>query len=115
MTVIDLGRPKGRTRWSVCHSGTDYAVLRSGDGYVVVEAACPHRGARLVDGAVRDGVLECPAHRYRFDLTTGACLTSERYRLTRYPVTERGGRLSADLPGPRLRRWPAPWRRRRPG
>ena len=35
---------------------------------------CTHAGASLADGRCRDGWVECPVHRGRFDLTTGAAI-----------------------------------------
>lgn len=32
---------------------------------------CPHNGARLSEGLVREGCITCPAHLWRFSLTTG--------------------------------------------
>ncbi|MFF4415300.1 Rieske (2Fe-2S) protein [Streptosporangium sp. NPDC001559] len=39
----------------------------------VIDAACPHRGGRLVHGYVNSRTLRitCPLHRTAFDLTTG--------------------------------------------
>ena len=37
-----------------------------------LRAACPHRGADLSAGKVRDGCLECPYHGFRFD-SGGTC------------------------------------------
>jgi phenylpropionate dioxygenase-like ring-hydroxylating dioxygenase large terminal subunit len=38
-----------------------------------LEDRCPHRLARLSDGAVKDGALRCPYHGWRFD-GGGACI-----------------------------------------
>lgn len=32
---------------------------------------CPHNGASLAEGVVRDGHVTCPAHLWRFDLASG--------------------------------------------
>lgn len=42
----------------------------SGTPHALVDT-CPHNGARLSDGLVRDGCVTCPAHLWRFSLTTG--------------------------------------------
>jgi nitrite reductase/ring-hydroxylating ferredoxin subunit len=46
-------------------------VLDTPAGVRVVAAHCPHRGAPLVDGFVREGLLVCPWHRSVFSLETG--------------------------------------------
>ncbi len=38
------------------------------------EDACPHEGHPLSMGLVRDGVLTCPWHNWKFELDTGHCL-----------------------------------------
>jgi nitrite reductase/ring-hydroxylating ferredoxin subunit len=46
------------------------ARLRSGEVYAA-SPACPHEGAPLAEGAVRQGAVDCPRHHYLFDLKTG--------------------------------------------
>ena len=42
------------------------------DGEVhAMENACPHAGEPLCNGAVRSGVVTCPAHGWKFDVRTG--------------------------------------------
>ena len=61
-------RPIGRKRL-----GRPLVLWRAPDGAVrVAFDACPHRGAALSRGRLRDGCLECPYHGLRFD-GDGAC------------------------------------------
>jgi nitrite reductase (NADH) small subunit len=39
-----------------------------------VEDVCAHREIALSGGLVRDGILTCPGHFWRYDLRTGECL-----------------------------------------
>jgi nitrite reductase/ring-hydroxylating ferredoxin subunit len=49
--------------------------VRREDGSVdVIEDRCPHEGYPLSQGAVKDGVLTCKWHNWKFDLATGTCL-----------------------------------------
>ncbi len=48
------------------------ALYRLGDEYFATSDACPHQGARLSQGCVVDGFVECPAHHALFDIRTGA-------------------------------------------
>jgi nitrite reductase/ring-hydroxylating ferredoxin subunit len=55
--------------------GERLACVRSKDGMVdVVLDRCPHEGYPLSQGTVRDGVLTCKWHNWKFDLATGECL-----------------------------------------
>jgi nitrite reductase (NADH) small subunit len=98
VTLVPLGRPRGRRAWTIRHKGHRYAVFLVDGEPEVTDAACPHNGGPLADGMVRGGVVTCPWHWYRFELRTGRCQTAARLRLRKYPVVERGGRLFAELP-----------------
>ena len=103
VTLVKL-RPAGsRQAWTIKHNGRRYAVFDVGGELQVTDARCPHNGGPLADGVVRDGAVICPWHWYCFDLRTGECRTAAGYRLRKYPVLSRGGRLFAELPGARPR------------
>lgn len=92
--------------WTINHNGRRYAVFDTGGELEVTDARCPHNGGPLTDGVVRDGAVICPWHWYCFDLRTGECRTAAGYRLRKYPVLSRDGRLFAELPGvTRPRAW----------
>lgn len=40
--------------------------------FYAFDAVCPHRGGPLDQGEIWRGTLECPWHRHRYDLATGA-------------------------------------------
>jgi UDP-MurNAc hydroxylase len=55
-------------------------VVRSGQARYEISRYCPHRGQDLGDGGVvENGVIRCLAHGLIFELTTGACLNSDRF------------------------------------
>lgn len=62
-----------------------------------VENECPHQGSPMQAGIVKDGHISCPRHGYRFDLTTGSCLTMPEYTLATYPTTIEGEDILIDL------------------
>lgn len=48
--------------------GTELVITRFPDGSLLAaDVACPHKGARLSAGCVRDGELVCPYHGWRFN------------------------------------------------
>ena len=52
---------------------TELVIARFADGRVLVaDVACPHKGAQLSAGCIRDGELMCCYHGWRFD-AAGAC------------------------------------------
>ena len=99
VTLVPLRAPRGRRAWIIRHNGRRYAVFDVDGQLEVTDAACPHNGGPLARGVVRDGVVTCPWHWYRFELRSGRCLTAAGYCLRKYPVISRDGRNYAELPG----------------
>ncbi len=66
--------------------GQKFAIAEVRDQFVAYSAVCPHRLGPLGEGAVTDGIVECPWHGYRFDLSSGACVSGARCRLAPAPV-----------------------------
>jgi nitrite reductase (NADH) small subunit len=97
-TLVPLERPGDATQWAFEHSGRRYAVFAVGGELSVTDGACPHNGGPLAEGLVRDGVLTCPWHWYRYELATGKCRTAAEYELQRYPVVLVGDKPHAELP-----------------
>ncbi|MBB2930609.1 anthranilate 1,2-dioxygenase ferredoxin subunit AndAb [Paraburkholderia silvatlantica] len=48
------------------------AIFRIGDEVFALSDLCSHGHARLSDGYVEDGCVECPLHQGLFDIRTGA-------------------------------------------
>ena len=63
------GKPK-----LVKHRKVRLACVRVKGAVHVLEDACPHEGHPLSMGLVRDGVLTCPWHNWKFAIETGHCL-----------------------------------------
>ncbi len=76
--------------------GQRLACVRRGDRVDVVDDRCPHEGHPLSMGLVRDGVLTCPWHNWKFDLGTGRCLFGGE-AVRRYPVEVLNEEVFVDL------------------
>ncbi len=59
------------------HEGRGICVALADGRPCAVDDRCPHRGAALSGGLVRNGVITCPGHFRRFDLRTGECLSAQ--------------------------------------
>jgi nitrite reductase/ring-hydroxylating ferredoxin subunit len=99
VTLVLLAEARGRPAWTFRHQGRSYSVFAVNGGLEVTDAQCPHHGGPLAEGVIRDGVVTCPWHWYSFELRSGECRTAAGYRLRKYPVVSRNGRLYAELPG----------------
>lgn len=60
---------------SVRSGSREFLITRRGDDVAVFGNLCPHHGADLKNGVVKEGVLTCPCHHARFDVKTGAPLS----------------------------------------
>jgi 3-phenylpropionate/trans-cinnamate dioxygenase ferredoxin subunit len=78
-------------------------AMRVGDEVCAYRNECLHQDSPLAGGLVRDGVLMCPLHFWRYDARTGR-VTSGRRKLERFPVEIVDGEAIVLLPDERPRR-----------
>ena len=63
------------------------AVYRLGNEFYITDNLCTHGAARLSDGFLEDGQIECPLHQGRFDVCTGKAMCAPLTQDVRcYPV-----------------------------
>ncbi len=80
------------------HNGEQYAIYRLGDGYHAMSNRCSHAGAKLSQGFVIDGQIECPAHNGRFDIRTGeATLSPACDKMRTFPIRIEDGEVRLGL------------------
>jgi nitrite reductase/ring-hydroxylating ferredoxin subunit len=78
----------------------DRAVLiavTNGQPYAVSDE-CLHRQGRLSDGVLRDGVVTCPEHWWRYDIRTGARTDHPEDRPEVFDVRVVDGWIEVDVP-----------------
>src|SRR5215218_9240789 len=76
--------------------GRRIAIFRAACGWYALEAACPHMGGPLADGIVCDRAVICPLHDRRYDLASGAALTTGE-AVAAHAVEVRGDRVFVTL------------------
>ena len=88
--------------------GEQLALFREGEDIHCLEDNCPHRGAALSEGLVRNGEVVCPWHGWRFGLEDGECSSLPgSMPATVFPVRVDGDSVLVDLAGKRSPRSPA--------
>ncbi len=81
---LDLENPP--MLYTLEHNGRRYLYIH---GYNhLIQAKCPHAGADLGEADIVQDRIVCPKHHYKFDLSSGRCLTDDCYRLRTYPLSE---------------------------
>lgn len=77
--------------------GRDLVIYRTAQGQpVALDAYCPHLGASLAQGQIRQGQIRCPLHHWQFD-PTGTCVAAPHQQsppdasIKAWPTAERYG------------------------
>ena len=96
--VAELAEVQQREVMGVATDGHELALYHH-EGQVHATAdLCTHGNARLCEGFLIDGEIECPLHQGRFDIRTGAPTCDPvTDPVRRYPVKIEGGRVYVEL------------------
>jgi len=86
----DLSANEGLT---VEVAGQEYALFRINGAVTCIDSACPHEGASLADGEVRDGVVVCPWHSWEFDACTGCSLEPVGHDVAKHETLVENGQI----------------------
>jgi nitrite reductase/ring-hydroxylating ferredoxin subunit/Fe-S cluster biogenesis protein NfuA len=78
-------------------SGQKLLLFRRGSAVSCFQNACAHLGFPIHDGEVDDGIIACPHHGFRYDLTSGECLTAPEVQLQPHAVRVIGSRVEVRL------------------
>ncbi|AFJ48489.1 non-heme iron oxygenase ferredoxin subunit [Shimwellia blattae] len=79
-------------------NGLDIALYHTEDGIFASANLCSHGNARLSDGFLEDGEIECPLHQGRFCIKTGKALCSPLTEgVPVYPVRIEGEQVLLNL------------------
>src|SRR5215469_312984 len=96
MPVDDIADGGGR---SFAYLDKRIALFRTARGVFACDNRCPHQGYALVRGDVKDGVLTCAWHNWKFELGSGTCrFGGENIRT--YPVRITDGQVFIDVADP---------------
>jgi nitrite reductase/ring-hydroxylating ferredoxin subunit len=101
MALQDVGgeadQAPGTIRRLVLPDGGAVALLRTDRGWTALEDRCPHAGAPLSAGALRDGYIVCAWHGWKFSCEDGTCpLFPGAPSATRRAVAVADGRVLVD-------------------
>lgn len=78
--------------------GTTDIILFNVEGNIhALENSCRHAGAALNGGKLCGKVVTCPAHGWRYDVTSGALLVAPEKRIKTFPVKIADGKILLQL------------------
>ncbi len=84
---------------SFAHAEKRIALFRTARGIFACDNRCPHQGYALVRGDVKDDVLTCAWHNWKFELGSGTCRHGGE-NIRTYPVRVRDGQVFVDVTDP---------------
>lgn len=71
-----------------------HILLLRADGHIrALDSRCPHMGYPLSQGTIKEGVLRCHWHHWRFDLASGGCFTEGGDDVAVFPLAIRDGNV----------------------
>jgi nitrite reductase/ring-hydroxylating ferredoxin subunit len=76
---------------------TDVALFNVDGAVHAIENACLHAGSALAGGAFCGKFVTCPAHGWRFDVTTGALAVAPELKVRTFPVKIVDGKVMVEL------------------
>ncbi|AIY39300.1 2-polyprenylphenol hydroxylase and related flavodoxin oxidoreductases / CDP-6-deoxy-delta-3,4-glucoseen reductase-like [Collimonas arenae] len=83
---------------AVIAGGQPVAVFRLGEELFALRDLCTHGNARLSDGYIEDGCIECPLHQGMFDIKSGAPRCAPVTEAVRsFPVRVVAGRVEVEV------------------
>ena len=97
--IIRLADLSGRAAVRAERNGYAFCLSLADGSPVAVTDVCAHRGTALSGGLVRDGILTCPGHFWRYDLRTGQCLNRPD-RIPSHPCRVTDGWVDVLVPDP---------------
>lgn len=100
---VDVARvnevPEGRGKMFVA-GGREIALFRVDGHYYALDDCCPHMGASLALGNVRDGMVICDRHLWAFRLSDGTCPDAPTLKATSFEVRVQGDRVQVRIAEP---------------
>jgi nitrite reductase/ring-hydroxylating ferredoxin subunit/Fe-S cluster biogenesis protein NfuA len=81
----------------VSFASTSLILYRHDINILCYQNACAHLGYALDQGEVKNGIITCPHHGFKYNLETGECLTIPDVSLQLYPVQIKEGKVFVQL------------------
>lgn len=98
LPVARVGEIPVGTGKTVEVNGRLVAVFFDGERYSAIDDLCPHMGASLGAGVLREGTVVCPWHAWRFRLCDGAWCDSPNLKVDVFETRLVGDVVEARVP-----------------
>ena len=85
--ACDVGDMASNSASVIEVQGKRIALFNVGGTFHALDNACPHRGGQLGKGSLDGNVVTCPSHHWKFDVTTGECVSQRGVKAKSYSVS----------------------------
>jgi nitrite reductase (NADH) small subunit/3-phenylpropionate/trans-cinnamate dioxygenase ferredoxin subunit len=79
-------------------SGLTVALFNVNGTIYALDNTCPHAGGPLGEGILKEYVVECPWHGWRYNVRTGEKLGNPEFKVACYRVELEGDQILVHLP-----------------
>ncbi len=83
-------------------AGRELAIFNLDGRIYAIDNVCLHEGGPLGEGKVKDEIVTCPWHLWRYNIKTGELVDEPRLKVETYEVTVRGSEVLVALPESRV-------------
>jgi len=95
VTTLDALPPGTSKAFPV--AGQTIALFNVGGKIFAIGDVCPHAGASLAEGQVKETCVTCPWHFAEFDLASGKALSGPADDVPSYPVSLSGNTVEVEF------------------
>lgn len=85
VAILKLGEGK-----TIDIGGKAIALFNNEGKFQAIDNTCPHRGASLGEGTLKNNCVTCPWHQWTFNLETGENIRNPKIKLCVYSVRQEG-------------------------
>ena len=96
--VCALEQVRPGASMAVRAGGKDIALFNVDGTVHAIENACLHAGAALAGGSLCGRIVQCRAHGWRYDVTTGALVVAPSLSVATFAVKIDEGRVLVGVP-----------------
>ncbi len=79
-------------------SGRTILLIRKENQVFAISNICPHMGCSLEKGILRDHLLMCPCHGWKFDIRNGQYEENKAISIASYQTKIQNGKIHIEMP-----------------
>jgi NAD(P)H-dependent nitrite reductase small subunit len=78
-------------------NGKTIALFNVEGKFYAIDNTCKHAGGPLGEGICEDGIVTCPWHQWKYDVTNGVSVVNPQIKVNTYEVRVEGGDIKVKV------------------